>query len=84
MSYSQDIVKELHALKREAAHTLNRSADEWQQIAREKAHSLTEDIKALLADFRNAIAVEEAEIERALAGRVMPALATASVLRRKP
>lgn len=92
MSYSQEIVEELHALKREAAHALNRSAEEWQQIAREKAHVLTEDIKTLLTDFRNALAVEEVEIEHVFAGRAVPALASALaigialgfLLRRKP
>jgi hypothetical protein len=80
MSYSQDILEELHALKREAAHTLNRNAEEWQQIARGKAHSLAEDIKTLATDIRNALAVEEAEIERAVAGHAVPALASALAL----
>ena len=92
MSYSQDILEELHALKRETAHTLNRNAEDWQQIAREKAHSLAEDIKTLAADVRNALAVEDAEIERAVAGHAVPALASAFALgialgllmRRKP
>jgi proline racemase len=92
MSYSQDIMEELHALKREAAQKLNRNAEEWQQIAREKAHSLAEDVKTLAADIRNALAVEEAQIERAVAGHAVSALASALaigialglLLRRRP
>jgi hypothetical protein len=68
MSYSQDMVEELHSLKHEAAHALNGNPEEWQQIAREKAHSLGEDIQTLLTDFRSALTVEEGKVEHALAG----------------
>ena len=92
MSYRQDIVEELHALKREATHRLQTSAEEWRQLSREKANSLATDIHAILTDFRNALAHDEAEIERIFAGRTVPALATALAvgvaigffLRRKP
>ena len=92
MSYSQEILDELHALKRDAGHILNTSAEEWQQTSREKAHALAADVKTLLTDIRDALALDEAEVERAFAGRAVPALATALavgiaigfLLRRKP
>jgi hypothetical protein len=77
MSYSRDIMEELHALKREAGHTLKTSAEEWQTISREKAHSLAADVKTFLTDFRDALALDEAEIERAFAGRAAATMATA-------
>ena len=90
MSYSQEILDELHALKRDAGH--NTSAEEWQQTSREKAHALAADVKTLLTDIRDALALDEAEVERAFAGRAVPALAAALavgiaigfLLRRKP
>jgi hypothetical protein len=75
MSYSRDILEELHTLKREAGHALKTSAEEWQQVSREKAHSLAAGIKTLVNDFRDALALDEAEVERAFAGRAA-ALAT--------
>jgi hypothetical protein len=77
MSYSQDILEELHALKHEAGHALKTSAEEWQTATREKAHSVANDVKTFLVDFRDALALDEAEVERAFAGRAVPALATA-------
>lgn len=92
MSYSRDIVEELHALKREAGQRLKTSADEWQQISHEKANSLAADVRTFLIDVRDALALDEAEVERAFAGRAVPALATALtvgvtigfILRRRP
>lgn len=77
MSYSQDIMEELHALKREAGHALKTSAEEWQTISRERANSLAADVKTFLTDFRDALALDEAEIERAFAGRAVATMATA-------
>lgn len=92
MSYSQDIMEELHALKRGVASVLKTSAEEWQSISRDKAHSLATDVKTFLTDFRDALALDEAEIERAFAGRAVATMATALavgvvigyLLRRKP
>jgi len=92
MSYSREILDELHALKRDAGHILKTSAEEWQHISREKAHTVAADVKTLLTDLREALALDEAEVERAFAGRAVPALATALavgiaigfLLRRKP
>ncbi len=92
MSYRRDIVEELDALKREAGHALKKGAEEWQNISPEKAHSLAAELKTFLSELRGALALDEAEIERAFAGRAVPALATALavgiaigfVLRRKP
>jgi len=61
-------------------------------MSREKAHSVAADVKTFLTDVRDALALEEAEVERAFAGRAVPALATALavgiaigwLLRRKP
>ncbi|MBU6464877.1 MAG: hypothetical protein KGK01_17570 [Bradyrhizobium sp.] len=91
MGYSKDILEELHALKREAGHIL-KTADEWQTISREKATSLAADIKTFLTDFRDALALDEAEIEHAFAGRMADSMVTALtigvvigyLLRRKP
>jgi len=90
MSYHRDVMEELHALKREAGHRLKTGADEWQEMSREKAHAVAADVKTFLTDVRDAL--DEAEIERAFAGRAVPALATALavgiaigwLLRRKP
>ena len=35
------------------------------------------DVKTFLTDIRDALTLEEAEVERAFAGRAVPALATA-------
>ena len=88
MSYSQEIMEELHALKRGVASVLKTSAEEWQTISRDKAHSLA----TFLTDFRDALAFDEAEVERAFAGRAVATMATALavgvvigyLLRRKP
>lgn len=77
MSYRHDITDELHALKRDAGRLLNTGAEEWRQMSREKTHALTADITAFLTDIRDALAREEAEVERAFAGRAVPALVTA-------
>ena len=92
MSYSQEILDELHALKRDAGHILKTSAEEWQHISREKAHTVAADVKSPIANVSVEAAVDEAEVERAFAGRAVPALATALavgiaigfLLRRKP
>ena len=92
MSYSRDVAEELHALKREVSHTLKAGAEEWRTISRESAHSLSGELKTFLTDLRDTLALDEAEIEKAFAGRAIPALATALavgiaigfVLRRKP
>ncbi len=77
MNYSQDIVEELHALKREAGHLLKSSSEEWQRMSREKVHSLAAEVKTIVNDFRDALAVDEAEIEQALGGRVVTTMVTA-------
>lgn len=92
MSYRQDITDELHALKRDAGRLLNSGAEEWRRTSSEKAHILAADVKTFLTDVRDALTLEEAEVERAFAGRAVPALATAFavgiavgwLLRRKP
>jgi F0F1-type ATP synthase assembly protein I len=92
MGYRNDVIEELHALKREAAHALTTGTEEWRRISSEKAETLAAEIQALVATFRDTLAQDEAEIERALAGRVAQALATALVagvaigwfVRRKP
>jgi ElaB/YqjD/DUF883 family membrane-anchored ribosome-binding protein len=92
MGYSKDIMEELHSLRREAGHVLKTSADEWQTISREKVTSLAADIKTFLTDFRDALALDEAEIEHAFAGRMADSMVIALTigivvgyfLRRKP
>jgi F0F1-type ATP synthase membrane subunit b/b' len=92
MGYRDDVMEELHALKREAGHVLTTGAEEWRRISSQKAQTLTAEVQALVATFRDTLAQEETEIERALEGRVAQALATALVagiaigwfIRRKP
>jgi len=92
MSYSRDILEELNALKREVGHALKTNAEDWQQVTRDKAQAFADDIKTLLTDFRDALALDEAGIEKAFAGRIVTTLATALaagvvigyLLRRKP
>lgn len=92
MAYSKDIIEELHALRREAGHALKSGAEQWQEVSRKKAHSLAADVKTFLTDFRDALALDEAELERAFAGRAAATMATALVagivigylLKRKP
>jgi hypothetical protein len=77
MSYRHDILDELHALKHEAARLLGSRAEELRDASGQKAKEIAADVKAFLSDFRDAIALEEEEIERAFAGRAAAALATA-------
>jgi hypothetical protein len=92
MGYRNDVLEELHALKREASHVLTTGAEEWRRISSQKAQTLAAEVQALVNTFRDTLAQDEAEIERALAGRVVQALATALVagvaigwfLRRRP
>jgi hypothetical protein len=92
MSYRNDVMEELHALKREAIHVLTTGAEDWQRISSQKAQTLAAEVQSLVATFRDTLSQDEAEIERALAGRTAQALATALVagvvigwiIRRKP
>jgi F0F1-type ATP synthase membrane subunit b/b' len=92
MSYRNDVMEELHALKREASHVLATGAEEWRRISSQKAQTLAAEVQAMVATFRDTLSQDEAEIERALAGRTAQALATALVagvvigwiIRRKP
>jgi ElaB/YqjD/DUF883 family membrane-anchored ribosome-binding protein len=77
MGYSQDIVDELHTLKRDTSHMLRSSAEGWQQTASDKAHSLAAEVKTFLGDLREALALDEAELEKAFAGRLAASMATA-------
>ena len=77
MSYRQDITSELHALKRDAGRLLNDSTEDWRRASSEKAHTLAADVKTFLNDIRDALSLEEAEVERAFAGRAVASLATA-------
>jgi hypothetical protein len=76
MTYRQEITDELHALKRDAGRLFN-GAEQWPQKSHDKAEALVADVKTFLTDIRDALTLEEAEVERAFAGRAVPALATA-------
>lgn len=92
MSYRNDITEELHALKREAGHVLTTGAEEWRRISTQKAQRLAAEVQALVTIFRDTLAQDEAEIERAFAGKTAQAITTALVagvvigwlIRRKP
>ena len=77
MSYRNDVMEELQALKREAGHVLTTGAEEWRRLSSTKAQSLAAEVQGLVSIFRDALADDEAAIERALAGRTVPALAAA-------
>ena len=79
MSYRNDVMEELHALKREAGHVLATGAEEWQRMSSQKAQTLAAEVQALVANLRDTLTQDETEIERALEGRVAQALATALV-----
>ena len=79
MSYRNDVMEELHALKREAGHVLTTGAEEWRRISNQKAQTIAAELQSLIAGFRDTLAQEEVEIERALEGRVAQALVTALV-----
>jgi F0F1-type ATP synthase assembly protein I len=92
MTYRNEILDELHALKTEATRLLSTRADELRETSSQKAKDIAADVKGFLSDFRDALALEEEEIERAFAGRAAAALASALALgivigwalRRKP
>ena len=77
MSYRHTILEELQALKRDAGRLAQAHAEDWQQLSHERAHAFSSDLKALVHDLRNTLEADEAEIERAFAGRAVQALGTA-------
>jgi hypothetical protein len=77
MNYHRDIAEELHAPKREALHAPNNKAQESQATSHHTAFSLVTDVKACLTDLRDALSLEEAEVEWAFARRVGAAMVTA-------
>ena len=92
MTYRHDILDELQALKREAGRRVQAGAEELREASGETAKALAADVKAFLGDFRDALSLDEPEIERIFAGRAAAALTTALVvgivigatLRKKP
>src|SRR5262249_17129375 len=80
MTYRPAIFDELSALKQETARLLGTRTEEWRQASSQKAHDIAADVKAFLSDFRDAVALEDEEIERAFAGRAAAALASALAL----
>ena len=91
MGHRQDILDEIRALKSETVRLLGARAEN-PVTSSETAKDIVTDVKAFLSDIRDALALEEAEIERAFAGRAVTALVSALavgvvigyVLRRKP
>jgi len=92
MAYRHDYVDELHRLKQETTRLIGAQAEEWRDASSKKANDVAADVKAFLSDLRDAIALDEKEIERAFTGRAATALMTALavgvvigwVLRKKP
>jgi hypothetical protein len=80
MTYRNDILDELHALRGEAVSLLGARAEELREMSSEKAKQIAADVKNFLSDFRDAIALENEEIEHAFAGRAVAALASALAL----
>jgi hypothetical protein len=80
MAYRNDILDELHALKAETTRLIGTRTEELRDASNQKAKEIAADIKTFLSDLRDAIALEEDEIERVFAGRAAAALATALVV----
>ena len=77
MTYRQDILNELLALRRETVHSLGSHSDEWREGSHQKINNAATDVKTMISDFCEVIALEEKDIERALEGKVATALTTA-------
>ena len=80
MAYRHEILDELHALKQDVTRLVGSRTEEWCEASSQKAKDIAADVKAFLTDFRDAIALEEEDIERVFAGRAATALTTALVL----
>jgi F0F1-type ATP synthase assembly protein I len=73
------VLEEIRALKGETARLLGARAEHL-AASGEAAKDIAADVKAFLSDLRDALALEEAEIERAFAGRTATALVSALAL----
>jgi hypothetical protein len=80
MAYRHDIVDELQSLRQQARRLVGAGSEEFRQAAHQSAKTLASDAKAFVNDLRDALVLEESEIERAFAGRAATALTTALVL----
>ena len=80
MAYRHDILDELQSLRQQARRLISAGSDELRQAPHQSAKTLASDAKAFVSDLRDALALEESEIERAFAGRAASALTTALVL----
>jgi hypothetical protein len=80
MAYHDDIMDELQSLKREAGRAVNKGAEELRHASGEAAATIAAELKTFLGDIRAALASDDAEGERAFAGRAATALATAFTL----
>jgi len=80
MAYHDEILDELQALKHETTRLVGTHAEELREASSRKAMEIAADVKTFLSDFRDAVGLEEDEIERAFAGRAAAALATALAL----
>jgi len=65
MAYRHEILDELQALKQDATRLLGSRTEEWREASTRKAKDIAADVKAFLSDFRDAVALEEEDIERA-------------------
>ena len=54
MSYRNDVMEELHALKREAGHVLTTGAEEWRRISNQKAQTVAAELlQSISSPFRS-------------------------------
>jgi hypothetical protein len=79
MSNRHDILDEIRALKSETARLLGGRAENL-GASSETTKDIVADVKTFLSDMRDALALEEAEIEKAFAGRAATALVSALAL----
>ena len=79
MGYDRNIADELRALKPETLHARNANTQRSHATSPETAYSLVAGVKTFLTDLRDALSRDEAEVERAFAGRVAATMVTALV-----
>jgi hemerythrin-like domain-containing protein len=80
MAYRHDILEELQSLRQHARQLMSAGSEELRQATHQSVKTLVSDAKTFVNDLRDALALEESEIERAFTGRAATALTTALVL----
>lgn len=80
MACRHDIADELQSLRQQARRLVSAGSQELSQATSQTAKTLVSDVKTFVNDLRDALVLEEAEIEQAFAGSAATALTTALML----